>query len=100
MDKFSIPIEPKDPKQRKAEWAQAFEDGAAVAIDFSHAEELVGRLLTIIDATYTDPEQRRAQKRIVKSEVYDWMHDHYAYQHPDKYDAAGHELIHPLSEIS
>lgn len=38
-------------------------------------DNLVGRLLTYIDATYTDPAQRRAHKDIVKQSVYNWFVD-------------------------
>src|SRR5688572_6402906 len=34
--------------------------------------DLVGKLLTYVDATFTDAEQRKAHKDIVKGLVYDW----------------------------
>lgn len=33
---------------------------------------LVGKLLTVTDATFADKEQREAQKSIIKKEVNDW----------------------------
>lgn len=36
---------------------------------------LLGKLLTYIDATYIDQEQRKAHKDIVKQVVYDWYND-------------------------
>jgi hypothetical protein len=35
--------------------------------------DLVGKLLTYVDATYTDKTQRDAQKDIVRSLVYTWF---------------------------
>lgn len=35
--------------------------------------ELVSDLLTNVDATYSDPVQREAQKQIIKSTVYRWF---------------------------
>lgn len=38
--------------------------------DFSH---FLGRLLTYVDATFSDPEQRQAHKALVKELVYNWQ---------------------------
>lgn len=38
-------------------------------------DSLVGKLLTYIDATYNDPEQRKAHKDIVKQSCYNWFMD-------------------------
>ena len=35
---------------------------------------LIGVLLTLIDATFTDKEQRRAMKTCIKSRVWDWFY--------------------------
>lgn len=38
-------------------------------------DSLVGKLLTYIEATYSDPQQRKAHKDIVKQLVYNWFMD-------------------------
>lgn len=38
-------------------------------------DNLVGKLLTYIDATYSDPQQRKAHKDIVKQSAYNWFLD-------------------------
>ncbi len=38
-------------------------------------DNLVGRLLTYIDATYSDQQQRKAHKDIVKQAAYNWFMD-------------------------
>ena len=38
-------------------------------------DNLVGRLLTYVEATYSDPQQRKAHKDIVKQLVYNWFMD-------------------------
>jgi len=45
---------------------------------------LVGKLLTYIDATYNDQEQRRAHKRLIKDTIYTWYYDNFDDQHSDK----------------
>lgn len=45
---------------------------------------LVGKLLTYIDATYTDLDQRKAHKRILKETVYTWYYDNFDGQHSEK----------------
>jgi hypothetical protein len=42
-------------------------------INWNHVYNLKGRLLTLIDATYTDPEQRKAQKDVVWATLRDWI---------------------------
>lgn len=37
-------------------------------------DDLVGELLTYVDATYNDAEQRNAHKSIIKRAVYPWFH--------------------------
>lgn len=46
-------------------------DADAVIYDYNDTNDLLGRLLTYIDATYSDPEQRKAHKDIVKKIVWD-----------------------------
>ena len=35
--------------------------------------ELEGQLLTFIDATFSDPQQRKAQKDIIRQMVWNWV---------------------------
>ena len=44
-------------------------------VGYEDVTRLVGKLLTYIDATYSDKEQREAQKTILKGIVYDWSRD-------------------------
>lgn len=48
-----------------------------VEINYADADHIIGRLLTVVDATFSDPQQRKAQKDLVKREVRDWMDDLY-----------------------
>lgn len=50
-------------------------DTNATIWDYSDESRLVGKLLTYIDATYTDKEQREAHKNIVKDLVYAYCQD-------------------------
>lgn len=43
--------------------------------DYTDENRLVGKLLTYIDATYTDKEQREAHKSIIKDIVYGFAAD-------------------------
>lgn len=51
----------------------------AIPINFTDIDNLIGKLLTIVDATFTDKEQREAQKSVIKSIVRDWGHSRYDY---------------------
>lgn len=51
------------------------EGGVAFPINYEELYNLKGRLLTLIDATFTDPEQRKAQKDVVWQAVRQWMDD-------------------------
>ena len=44
-------------------------------INYEELSNLKGRLLTLIDATYIDPEQRKAQKDVVWQTLRAWMDD-------------------------
>lgn len=44
-------------------------------IDWQNLRDLEGRLLTYIDATYADKEQREAQKSILKNVLRNWMYE-------------------------
>jgi hypothetical protein len=41
-------------------------------LDYKDVQNLVGKLLTYVDATYSDQEQRKAHKDIVRNAVYEW----------------------------
>ena len=51
-------------------------DNVAVIIEHHKVANLVGKLLTYVDATFTDVEQRKAHKDIVNQIVYDWYSYH------------------------
>ena len=63
---------------------QKREDADNVQINYNDAYTLIGRMLTYVDATYSDKEQREAQKSIVKREIKGWMVGLYKEQYPDK----------------
>lgn len=44
-------------------------------INYRELYNLKGRLLTVIDATFTDPQQRKAQKDVIWQALQHWMHD-------------------------
>lgn len=48
-------------------------------VSFNELRVLLGQLLTHIDATYTDREQREAQKSLTKNIVNEWMREIYAH---------------------
>lgn len=55
---------------------QDYPDGqieAAHPINFRELYQLKGRLLTLVDATFTDPAQRKAQKDLVWQTLQAWM---------------------------
>ena len=65
-----------DPKsQSGSEYALPASDVTASIWEYEDEQRLVGKLLTYIDATYTDPEQRKAHKDIVKDLVYGYCQD-------------------------
>lgn len=53
----------------------SFDTHADAVILREDTNDLVGKLLTYVDATFTDPKQREAQKSIVKQTVYNWFYD-------------------------
>jgi hypothetical protein len=50
-------------------------DSNALVLNHQDVHSLVGKLLTYIDATFTDQEQRKAQKDIIREKVYTWHQD-------------------------
>lgn len=61
-----------DPNQRSDEPSG---DTNATIWNFEDESRLVGKLLTYVDATFTDLEQRKAHKDIVKDIVYSFCQD-------------------------
>lgn len=88
-DTFSQDVEidsPGDIKQFRLIGARIFEGEEYKNIDFNgdinssileyHDEsDLIGKLLTYVDATFTDQEQRKAHKDIVRQIVQNWRQD-------------------------
>lgn len=50
-------------------------DMTATVCDYTDESYLVGKLLTHVDATFTDPEQRKAHKDITKDLIYGYFND-------------------------
>lgn len=50
-------------------------EGLCVLINFDEIYNLKGRLLTIVDAAVSDPEQRKAQKDLVWRALREWAED-------------------------
>jgi len=50
-------------------------DTTAVIWDYQDEQRIVGKLLTYIDATYSDKEQRQAHKDILKDVFYGYCQD-------------------------
>lgn len=50
-------------------------DSNACIWNYQDEQRLVGKLLTYVDATYADPEQRKAHKDIVKELVYGYCQE-------------------------
>lgn len=47
-------------------------DTNAVIINYRDTSNLLGKMLTYVDATYSDAEQRKAHKDIVRDMIYAW----------------------------
>lgn len=60
----------KAPEEEKS-W-----DASGTVINGHHIDSLVGKLLTYIDATYQDKDQREAQKKIARQTAWDWFNTH------------------------
>lgn len=44
-------------------------------VNWSEFDNLVGRLLTLADATFTDPTQRKAFKDLIRQHIKEWVQD-------------------------
>lgn len=44
-------------------------------VNWTEFDNLVGRLLTLADATFTDPAQRKAFKDLIRQHVKEWVQD-------------------------
>lgn len=69
-------------------------DVNATIIGYQDVQRLVGKLLTYIDATYTDQEQRKAHKDLVKESVHGWHEEMRirGVQTVDAHDDNGHGM--------
>ncbi len=47
-------------------------DDLQPVVTLSHINGLVGKVLTIVDASFSDPEQRKAAKDLLKDSIYGW----------------------------
>jgi hypothetical protein len=45
------------------------------AVNWTEFDGLMGRMLTIVDASFPDPEQRKAVKGLVRNSIKDWVRD-------------------------
>lgn len=50
-------------------------DSNAIILDSQDFSSILGKLLTYVDATYTDPEQRKAHKDLIKQTLWGWEHE-------------------------
>lgn len=50
-------------------------DDNSIIVDYHDLSSLMGKLLTYVEATYVDPEQRKAHKDLVRQTVWDWEKD-------------------------
>lgn len=58
------------------------EEEIKIKINYTEIYDLVGKLLTFVDATFQDKEQRKAMKTLIKHTVYDWYELIESEQHP------------------
>lgn len=67
----------EDRFERHAEGDPIHDEAAGVAwpVNFEEVYNLKGRLLTIVDATFSDPEQRKAFKDILWVALRGWAND-------------------------
>lgn len=76
-EKPAIAVRPVEERYRPIQFETA--DGTvgyrAYPINYEELYNLKGRLLTVIDATFSDPMQRKAQKNVVWQTLQAWMHD-------------------------
>lgn len=70
---------PRLPAHQRHSLLQFIHDSGQVVeaypINYEEVYNLKGRLLTLVDATFADPEQRRAHKTLVWGVLQDWMKD-------------------------
>lgn len=62
-----------DPEQ---DGSRRVSDDVDPVVPFEHINHLVGKLLTIVDASTADKEQRQAQKDLFKQAAWDWYSAH------------------------
>lgn len=59
----------------------------AVRVNYEELGNLIGRLLTLNDATEHDPERRAAKKSLIKQTCRDWLEDQAAEQQVEGWDS-------------
>lgn len=79
-------------EQRRHALHYASEDGTVgetrYPINYEEFYNLKGRVLTIVDATFSDPQQRKAMKDVVSQALHGWMRD-------IEYEATWHDESRP-----
>lgn len=58
-------------------------DQVTIEINWEELNTLIGRILTLTDATFTDVEQREAQKRLLKDTITHWYELEERSQNPE-----------------
>jgi hypothetical protein len=71
----AVAYHPKEYKPKSGYDFPGEDNQVATIWNFADENRLVGKLLTYIDATYSDKEQREAHKNIVKDVVYGYCQD-------------------------
>ena len=64
---------------KKPEVAEQMNEDTSYSDHRRATKEIEGKLLTIIDATFNDKEQRNAQKSIIRNTIWDWSSDYWNY---------------------
>lgn len=77
-------------------------DSNAIIVDYRDFQNLLGKLLTYVDATYTDPEQRKAHKDIIKNNLWGWEKDlrQRGIQTNDSHDSGSGSATYPVKATS
>lgn len=72
------------------------QDVLNIAVNYEHIYDLLGKLLTLNDATMSSETQRKAQKSLIKLTVYQWADRLYAVQHPGEFKDEPINLEEPI----
>lgn len=71
---LAVAVENEEPSPKGGE-AIMYHSSATI-VSGHDIDNLVGKLLTYIDATYSDKDQRNAHKDIARQTVWDWFNHH------------------------